>query len=144
MIRPYLKPLSRFCFAAARVCAVAGLALGLSACAKDMALLQTVQQVATAEVPASVVIPTANAFDILKGTAANYARYCVANNMPQPICSDGKRRAVVKFVRSGTAARDQLEDSIENGTPAAASLYNVLAAAVQGLQGTPAASAQFK
>lgn len=117
--------------------------LSLAGCAREMALLNTVQQVATAEVPASVVIPAANAFDILKGTAANYARYCVANQMPQPTCSEGKRRLVVKFVRSGTIARGQLEDSIRNHTPAAASVYNVLVAAVQGLQGTPAASPQF-
>lgn len=121
--------------------AAAGLSIALmvGACST----LQTVQQVATAEVPASVVIPTANAFDVLKGTAVNYGRYCVANKMPVPICSASNRRAVVRFVRSGTAARDQLEASLISGTPAAASIYNVLAAAVQGLQGTPVATSQF-
>lgn len=105
--------------------------------------LQTVQQVATATVPSAVVVPTANAFDILKGTATNYGRYCIANKMPEPICSASNRRLVIKFVRSGTGARNQLEDSITSGVPAAASIYNVLVAAVQGLQGTPAASPQF-
>lgn len=121
--------------------AAAGLliALMVGACST----LQTVQQVATSVVPAEVVIPTANAFDILKGTATNYGRYCIANSMPEPICSASNRRAVIRFVRSGTAARKQLVASIENGTPAAASVYNVLVAAVQGLQGTPAASTQF-
>ena len=113
--------------------------LGLGGCAKDMALLQ----VATATVPATVVVPAANSFDILKGTATNYARYCIANKMPAPVCSVSNRRAVVRFVRSGTAARNRLEESVVNGTPAAASVYNVLVAAVQGLQGTPAAAPQF-
>jgi len=44
------------------------LALSLGSCST----LQTVQQVATATVPASVVIPTANAFDILKGYDESY------------------------------------------------------------------------
>lgn len=122
-----------------RIILAAALALTLGACST----LQTIQQVATATVPAEVVIPTANAFDILKGTATNFARYCVANAMPQPVCSVSNRRAVVRFVRSGTAARKQLVDSVGSGTPAAASVYNVLVAAVQGLQGTPAASPQF-
>lgn len=117
--------------------------LALGGCAKDMALLQTIQQVATAEVPASVVVPAANSFDILKGTATNYGRYCIQGKFVDPICSAANRRVVIKFVRSGTKARDQLEASVENGTPAAASVYNVLVAAVQGLQGTPAASSQF-
>lgn len=120
------------------------LCFALGGCAKDMALLQTVQQVATAEVPAGVVIPTANAFDILKGTAANYGRYCIAQKMAPDICSPDRRRLVIKFVRSGTSARKQLEASIDSGVPAAASVYNILVAAVQGLQGTPAASAQFQ
>lgn len=105
--------------------------------------LQQVQQVATAEVPAVAVVATANAFDILKGTATNYGRYCIANQMPVPICSASNRRAVIRFVRSGTSARNQLEASLISGTPAAASVYNVLVAAVQGLQGTPVASPQF-
>lgn len=121
--------------------AAAGLTIALmvGACST----LQTIQQVATAEVPAIVVVPTANAFDVLKGTAVNYGRYCIANKMPVPVCSAGNRRAVIKFVSSGTAARDQLEASLISGTPAAASVYNVLAAAVQGLQGTPVATSQF-
>ncbi len=122
---------------------VLALALSVAGCAKDMALLQTVQQVATAEVPASVVIPTANSFDILKSFATNYAKYCIAQKMVPAVCSVGNRRRTVKFVRSGTSVRGQLEDSVRNGTPALASVYNILAAAVQGLQGTPAASSQF-
>lgn len=127
-----------------RTALIALIGLSLAGCAKDMALLQTVQQVSTAEVPANVVIPTANAFDVFKSAATTYATYCVKNHMPQPLCSVDNRRKTVKFVNSGTSVRDQLEASVRNGTPALASVYNVLAAAVQGLQGTPAASAQFQ
>lgn len=119
------------------------LALSLAGCANNMAVLGAIQQVATATVPASVVVPAANAFDILKGTATNYGRYCIQGKFVDPLCSVSNRRIVVKFVRSGTAARNQLEDSVTNGTPAAASVYNLLVSAIQGLQGTPAASAQF-
>jgi hypothetical protein len=119
-----------------RIILAVTLALSLAGCAS----LGVIQQVATATVPAAVVIPTANAFDVLKGTATNYGKYCIAQNMAPAICSEGARRAVIKFVRSGTAARKQLEGSLDRGEPAAASVYNLLVAAVQGLQGTPAAT----
>lgn len=112
------------------------LALSLAGCAT----LNTIQQVATSTVPAAVVVPTANAFDVLKGTATNYGKYCIAQKMVPAICSAATRRVVVKFIRSGTAARNQLEGSLDRGEPAAASVYNLLVAAVQGLQGTPAAT----
>lgn len=112
------------------------LALSLAGCST----LATIQQVATSTVPATVVIPTANAFDVLKGTATNYGKYCIQQKMTPAICSADARRAVIKFVRSGTAARNQLEGSLDRGEPAAASVYNLLVAAVQGLQGTPAAT----
>jgi len=117
-----------------RIILVTALALSLGACST----LSTVQQVTTATVPASAVIPAANAFNILKGTATNYGRYCITNAMPEPICSASNRRLVVKFVRTGTGARNQLQASLTNGQPAAASVYNILVAAIQGLQATPA------
>lgn len=122
-----------------RIIAIAMIGLSLAGCST----LSTLQQVATATVPASVVIPAANAFDILKGTATNYARYCIHGKFVDAICSASIRRTVVKLVRSGTSARNQLEDSVTNGTPAAASVYNLLVSAIQGLQGTPVASSQF-
>lgn len=122
-----------------RYLAIIALGLSLAGCST----LSTIQQVATSEVPASVVIPAANTFNVLKAAATNYGRYCVANRMPEPVCSKSNRRAVIRFVRSGTSARNQLEISVENGTPAAASVYNLLVSAVQGLQGTPVTSPQF-
>lgn len=119
-----------------RIILAVTLALSIGGCST----LATIQQVATATVPATVVIPTANAFDVLKGTATNYGKYCIAQKMVPAICSATARRAVIKFVRSGTAARNQLEGSLDRGEPAAASVYNLLVSAVQGLQGTPAAT----
>jgi hypothetical protein len=121
-----------------RIILAVTLALSLGGCAT----LGVIQQVGTATVPATVVIPTANAFDVLKGTATNYGKYCIQQKMVPAICSAAARRAVIKFVRSGTSARNQLEGSLDRGEPAAASVYNLLVAAVQGLQGTPAATFQ--
>lgn len=94
-------------------------------------------------VPASVVIPAANAFDILKASATNYGRYCISKQMAPAVCSASTRRIVIKAVRLGTGARNQLEASVASGQPAAASIYNVLVAAVTDLQASPAASPQF-
>ncbi len=121
-----------------------GLALWLGACATLQADLAKITQVytvvTTATVSPTTVIVTANAFDALKATAVNYARYCIQGKFVDPICSAPNRRNVVKAVRSGTAARNQLELSITTNTPATATIYNVLVAAVNGLQGSPALS----
>lgn len=94
-------------------------------------------------VPASAVIPVANTFDILKAAATNYGRYCIAQHMAPSICSADTRRIVIKAVRAGTRARNSLKASLRNGDPAAASIFNVLVDAVNGLQASPASSAQF-
>jgi len=94
-------------------------------------------------VPASVVIPTANAFNILKAGATNYGRYCIQQQMEPSVCSADNRRVVVRAVRAGTKARNQLESSVEQNQPALSSIYNVLVAAVQGLQKSAAANSQF-
>lgn len=112
------------------------LTLSLAGCAS----LGVIHQVATATVPATVVVPTANTFDVLKGTATNYGKYCIQQKMTPAICSADMRRKVIKLVRSGTAARNQLESSLDRGEPAVASVYNLLVAAVQDLQGTPVAT----
>ncbi len=117
--------------------------LALAGCANLAAVTGVYKTVTETTVPADVVIPAANAFDILKFGAVNYGRYCIANKMAPSICSATTRRVVIKSIRSGTGARRQLEDSVTNGTPAASSIYNVLVAAVTSLQTTPAANAQF-
>lgn len=117
--------------------------LVLAGCADFQAITGTYKTVTETVVPADVVIPAANAFDILKIGAANYGQYCINNNMAPSICSAVTRRVVVKSIRTGTAARIQLKASVRDKTPAKASIYNVLVTAVTSLQQSPAANAQF-
>src|SRR6267142_4223067 len=112
-------------------CGALGMALG--GCAELQRAQQIYEVATTAMVPANVVIPAANAFDILKATATNYGSYCIAQKMAPSICAAATRRIVVKFVRSGTAARVQMESSLATGQPVPSSVYNILIAAVQAL-----------
>jgi hypothetical protein len=122
--------------------AIAIAAFVLAGCA-TLETIQKVQEVANATVPASVVIPAANAFNIVKAGATRFAQYCVQQSMAPAVCEVGTRRAVSKAVRVGTNARNQMTDSLVNGTPASASVYNLLVGAVQDLKNSPANSAQF-
>jgi hypothetical protein len=91
----------------------------------------------TATVSSGQVGIVANAYDALKGTATNYARYCITNKFPQPLCSSSNRRDVVKAIRAGDAARNALEASVASGQPVTATLYNALVSAVNALKATP-------
>jgi hypothetical protein len=100
--------------------------------------LQTIYTAATsATVSPGQVVIAANAFDALKATAVNYANYCVAQKFPQPTCSATNRRSVIKAVNAGTAARVQLEASINTGQSALSTVYNTLVAAVNTLTASP-------
>lgn len=117
------------------------LSLALAGCADQLDKLRQVYTVATtATVPAEVVRPAANTFDILKGTAANFAVYCVKNNFTPTGCDVNTRRKISTFVKQGTSARVQLRSSLTSGQPALSTVYNLLVSAVTGLQGTPAAT----
>lgn len=123
---------------------VLALALGamtLGGCAQLNTALSEVKGIytfaTTATVTSGQVGIVANAFDVLKDTAYNYARYCVNNKFPRPLCSAANRRDVIKAVNSGTAARNALEASITSGQPATATLYNALVSAVNALKATP-------
>lgn len=110
------------------------LALSLAGCAS----LQGIYTLATtATVPAGTVVIAANSFDALKATAINYGNYCVAQKFPQPVCSADNRRTVIKSVNAGTAARIQLEASINTGQPAISTVYNTLVSAVNALTASP-------
>lgn len=130
-----------------RIAVVIALGLALAGCASLQQKIDLATGVFTAvtetQVPASAVIPAANAFDILKAGATNYGRYCIAQKMAPAICAADIRRIVVRSVRSGTSARNQLEVSVATGQPALGSVYNVLVSAVNGLKGSPANTPQF-
>jgi hypothetical protein len=123
-----------------RIIAVIGLALALSGCADFAKIRQIYTLATTSTVPASVVRPAAATFDILKGTAANFAAYCVDQKFVPTGCDVDTRRKIVKFVTQGTKARIQLRASVENGQPALSTIYNLLVDAVTGLQATPAST----
>src|SRR6266436_7253098 len=119
-----------------RLALVLALALTLSACAN----LKTAYQVITeASVSPTQIIVAANAFDALEGTATQYLVYCKAN-LITTICSADNRRGVIKWVRTGRAARNQLETYIASNTTGPAAVYNTLIAAINQLNLTPAAS----
>lgn len=122
-----------------RILFVIGLAISLSGCGTFPKVLET----ANATVPAVVVIPAANAFTILKAGASRYGQYCINERMVPSICSADIRRSVIKAVRVGTGARNRMSDSIENGTPAAASVYNLMIGAIDDLKKSPTNSVQF-
>jgi hypothetical protein len=124
-----------------KLIAIAALGLTLGGCAGELAKLQQVYTVATTTtVPADVVRPAANTFDILKGTAANFASYCIANKFTPTGCDVGTRRRISTFVKQGTQARVQLRASLSTNQPALATVYKLLVNAVTGLQATPAAT----
>jgi len=125
-----------------RIALVLVLSLSLGGCA-TLDTIQKVQEVANATVPASVVIPAANTFNIVKAAATRYGQYCIQQQMAPAICSAPNRRAVVKAVRAGTNARDRMTGSIVNGTPASASIYNLMVGAISDLKNSPAAASQF-
>ncbi len=111
------------------------LALSLGACAN----LKTVYTMITeASVSPTQIIVAANAFDAIEGTATQYLVYCKAN-LATSACSADNRRSVIKYVRSGRAARNQLETYIASGSAGPSALYNTLITAINQLNLTPAA-----
>lgn len=121
--------------------AIAVLGLSLAGCAQFQTALNDIQGaytfVTTTTVTSGQAGIVANAYDALKGTAVNYANYCVTQKFPQPVCSAANRRAVIKAMRSGDAARAQIEVPITTAQPVTATLYNTLVAAVNALKAAP-------
>lgn len=116
-------------------------AFTLAGCSADWEKLHAVYTLATTTtVPAADVRVAANSFDILKGTANNFAIFCVKNGFTPPGCDVDTRRKISTFVKQGTKARIQLRASIATNQPALSTVYNLLITAVTGLQATPAAT----
>jgi hypothetical protein len=117
---------------------VLGLALG--GCASELQKLKTVYSVVTdTTVSPSTIIVAANSFDALEATATQYLSYCKAN-LSTSACSADSRRTVIKAVRAGRAARNQLETYVTNNTAAPSAIYNTLVAAINTLSTSAAAS----
>lgn len=107
----------------------------LGGCAAELQKLQTAWSVvSSASVSPTQIIVTANAFDALEATATQYLLYCKSvNYAPQP-CALGNRKPVVAAVRSGRAARNQLETYAAQGNVGPSGIYNTLIAAITTLQ----------
>jgi hypothetical protein len=117
------------------------LGLSLGGCAQLQTAIDEVKGAYTFATTATVTPGqagiVANAFDALKVTATNYGNYCIQQKFPKPVCSAANRRAVIRAVNAGTAARAQIEAAISTSQPITGTLYNALVAAVQSLQATP-------
>lgn len=117
---------------------VAILAVGASV--TGCAQLQAIETVVTTTVTPTQAIVTANAFNAVKSGATAYLTYCVSTPT-DATCSADNRRKVISYVRSGTAARNQIETYITSGgTSIPSAVYNTLVVAVNNLKTTPAAN----
>jgi len=120
-----------------RIFTALAVALLLAGCA-DLQKVEQIYTVATtATVPANVVRPAANSFDILKGTADNFAAFCIGQNMQAPGCDIDTRRRISTFVKQGTRARIQMRAALATNQPVISTVYNLLIDAVNGLKATP-------
>jgi hypothetical protein len=113
--------------------------LALGGCASELQKLHTVYSIVTeTTVSPSTIIVAANSFDALEATATQYLTYCKAN-LSTSACSADNRRAVIKAVRAGRAARNQLETYVTSNTAAPSAIYNTLVAAINTLNTSAAA-----
>src|SRR5258707_1215745 len=78
-------------------------------------------------------------FGLSSATATQYLVYC-RPHPPTPLRSADNRRSVIKYVRSGRAARNQLETYVAAGNAGPSWLYNTLIAFINQLNLSPAAS----
>jgi uncharacterized protein YceK len=120
---------------------LAAVGLSLGGCAQLKNALTEIQGVytyaTTTTVSSGQAAIVANAYDTLKATATNYGNYCIAQKFPLPVCSASNRRIVIKAVRTGDAARAQIELPITTGQPVTAALYNTIVAVIKQLQAAP-------
>ena len=112
-------------------------ALSLGACAPELAKVKQLYTIVTGTtVSPQAIVVVANAFDAIEGTATQYLIYCKAN-LSTPACGAANRRDVIKYVRVGRAARNQLETYLQQSSPAPSAIYNTLVAAVNALNAEP-------
>jgi hypothetical protein len=106
----------------------------LGACASLDQKIETAWQIITSvSVSPTQIIVAGNAFDAAEASATQYLMYCKVNPALKA-CTLTTRQSVVAAVRSGRAARSQLEPYVVSGTAGPAAIYNTLAAAITTLQ----------
>jgi len=109
----------------------------------DLAKLKTAFDVVTT---ATVSAPTAqvavSSFEVIEAAVTEYLIYCkkspaVAECSPGTIEKPGPLRLVIKYVRQGRVARDQIKASGKSGALISTTAYNVLMNAVSSLTASP-------
>ncbi len=103
----------------------------LGACAS---LNATWSVITGASVSPTQIIVAANAFDAGEASATQYLLYCKATVPAPSYCALATRQAVVKAVRAGRVARNQLEPYVVSGSAGPSAIYNTLVAVVTQLQ----------
>jgi len=113
-----------------RKIALLAAALALSGCAALHTIENVYTYASTATVQPQTIIVAANAFDAAEATATQWLLYCRAH---QGACAKETRRTVIRAVRSGRAARNQLETYLSQSIPAPGAIYNTLVVAINQL-----------
>jgi hypothetical protein len=109
-------------------------ALFLGACST----LSNLERAATSSVTPTQAIVAANAFDAAESGATAFLTYC-KSTPADATCVPANRRAVIKYVRAGRAARNQMETYIQTSASVPSAVYNTVVAAMDNLKATPAA-----
>lgn len=121
-----------------KILVAAVLALSLGGCATFQTFENNVKtawsMVTSASVSPTQIIVAANGFNAVKATATQYLLYCKSVNYVPQACSLSNRQVVVKSVRAGTVARNQLEPYVTSGTAGPAAIYNTLVSVISSLQ----------
>ena len=112
------------------------LAVSLGGCATQFGQkLETIYSTLTSPISPKSIVVSANSFDAVEATAAQYLLYChgFKPNYPSE-CALATRQKVVAGVRSARSFRNQMEPYITSGTTAPAEVYDALSAAIASLQ----------
>lgn len=109
--------------------------LTLGGCAR----LQSLATVASATVTPTEALVAANAFDAAESGATGFLTFCKASPASASCVADN-RRLVLRYVRAGRAARNQMETYIQTSTSVPSAIYNAVVTAMDNLKTTPAAN----
>jgi hypothetical protein len=111
-----------------------GLLFGLIGCTQ---LQNDINAITGASVNPTAVIVAANAFDAAEATATNYLRLKKCTATSGPVCRNPTATAaIIPAIRSGRAARNNLEAFLKNnpGVLGPTGLYNALITATTTLE----------
>lgn len=120
-----------------RIIFAALLAISLGGCAAIQKIETAYHTVTETTVSPKQIYIAAQTFNGLQATATQYLVYC-RDHLTTDVCSADNRRIVIRSIRKGRSARNQLETYITQSKPAPATLYNVLVDAITSINNSPA------